>query len=463
MSCANDGGIPLSLVVTLAAFAVALGILIAIHELGHYFVARIAGVRVVRFSLGFGPPLLTLRRGSDQTEWVLSALPFGGYVKMLDEREGPVADSERHRAFNTQPVHKRVAIVAAGPIANLLLAVVLYFFLFLSGVQDLRPKLGAPVPQTPAHSAGIARGDLIVKINGASVRGWQEARWLLMRHALERDPIVLEVVDTASHLSWKRLELRDFDADGFSDDPVARLGLTLYRPDPIIGRTLPGSVAEKAGLRDGDRVTSIDGKDIVQWDELVAAVRAAPGGTIRLTLERDNLLRYADITPETVFDSNGRRFGRIGAEPLMRGGEASGMLITVNYAPAESLRLALAKTWDTSVFSLRMIWKMLQGEVSLRNLSGPVTIADYAGQSARAGTASYILFVALISISLGVLNLLPIPVLDGGHLMYYLIEGVKGSPVSEKAMEIGQRVGVSVLVVLMAFAFFNDINRLISS
>jgi regulator of sigma E protease len=449
----------MSLLFTLVAFIVALGVLIVVHEYGHYLVARLCGVTVLRFSVGFGKPLAARRFSPGGTEWVIAALPFGGYVKMLDEREGPVAAAELHRAFSRQNVWKRIAIVSAGPLANFLLAIVLYWGLFVSGVPDARPTIAAPAAGSFAAQAGLARGDTLLRMNGEPVQGWQEARWRLLQLAIARATVNLEVVDRAGHISWKTVDLRAFELEGLEGDPVARMGLRLYRPDPVIGRSLPGGVAQRAGLQPDDRITAVDGRPIDTWDEFVIAVRNHPGETLRIRVLRGKGLSELTLTPEP-FSDRGRTIGRIGAEPRIDAEEMKNMFTVVRHDPAVALALAAGKTWETSVFSLKMIGKMLLGEVSWRNLSGPVTIADYAGQSAQAGWVSYLVFLAIISISLGVLNLLPIPLLDGGHLLYYVVEIVKGRPVSEKAMELGQRVGLAVLLFLMAFAFYNDINRL---
>jgi len=450
-----------NLAITLAAFIIALGSLIVVHEFGHYLVARLAGVKVLRFSIGFGRPLIQRRFGHDNTEWILAAMPFGGYVKMLDEREGAVEPNEVERAFNRKSVGRRIAIVAAGPLANLLFAVFLYFGIYIGGVQDVRPKLSAPPTGTPAQLGGLERGDMLRKINGEPVLGWQEARWKLLQLALERGVVELELIDAEQHLSWRHLDLRKFDPNGYEDDPVARMGLRIFRPDAVIGRSLPGSIAERAGLRSGDRIVAVNGRLIVQWDEFVQAVRSGPGEKLLVTVRTGTRDQAIVLVPEAV-PERGRTIGRIGAEPDFNADRLKETLTIVRYSPPDAFRLALSKTWDTAIFSIRMIGKMLVGEVSWRNLSGPVTIADYAGQSAQAGWASYLAFLAIISVSLGVLNLLPIPILDGGHLMYYLLELFKGSPVSEKMMEMGQRFGLSVLIFLMAFAFYNDINRLIA-
>ncbi len=449
--------------ITVAAFVIALAVLIIIHEYGHYLVAKLAGVKVLRFSVGFGRPLWLRRGGRDATEWVVCAVPLGGYVKMLDEHEGPVAAEELHRAFNRQSVWRRVAIVSAGPLANFLLAVVLYWMLFLHGVPEAKPIAGAPEPGSIAAAAGVQRGDTILNINGEAVASWQDVRWRVLQLAVERQQARLEVLDRDRRIEWRTLDLARFAADGFEGDPLARMGLRMYRPDvePVIGKIMSGGVAERAGLRAGDRVIAIDGRPVRTWDDLVASVRAHPGERLTLELKRGTEEIRVALAPDIV-EQNGERFGRIGASPRIDPQSMQGLITTVSHGPAAALKLAFVRTWDTAAFSLRMLGKMMVGEVSWKNLSGPITIADYAGQSAQLGLAAYVAFIALISISLGVLNLLPIPLLDGGHLMYYVVEIIKGSPVSERVMELGQRLGLSLLLFLMVFAFYNDINRLLS-
>ncbi len=453
----------MNLAITITAFVFALGVLIVIHEYGHYLVARLCGIKVLRFSVGFGRPLWKVRRGRDQTEWVIAALPLGGYVKMLDEHEGPVAPEELHRAFNRQSVWRRIAVVVAGPAANLLLAIAFYWALFVGGVQEAKPVLAAPEAGTVAEASGIGRGETILKINGEAVASWQQVRWQLLQLAVEKQPARLEVIDAKQRLTWRTLDLSRFDLEGFDSDPLARLGLRLNRPDvaPIIGTVVPGSVAEAGGLRAGDRVISIDGGAILVWEDVVKAVRAHPAETLQLQILREGNRIEIRLRPEAV-QQNGERFGRIGAAPQVDAGAMKDLVATVRYAPWPALALAFERTWETSAFSLKMLGKMAIGEVSWKNLSGPVTIADYAGQSAQLGIGAYVAFLALISISLGVLNLLPIPLLDGGHLLYYLVEIFKGSPLSERAMELGQRLGLTLLLSLMAFAFYNDLNRLLA-
>jgi len=449
--------------VTIGAFVVALGVLIVFHELGHYFIARLFGVKVLRFSIGFGRALWRVRQGRDQTEWVIAALPLGGYVKMLDEHEGTVAPEEAYRAFNRQTVWRRTAIVAAGPVANFLLAIVLYWALFVGGVQEAKPIVGAPETGTAAAAAGLVRGETILRINGEPMASWQQVRWRFLQLAVEKQTASLEVIDAKQHLATRTLDLSTFDLEGFDSDPLARLGLKLDRPDvaPVVGKLVPGSVAEQGGLRPGDRIVSIDGSEVRVWEEVVTAVRRRPGETVRLGLRRDGQSVEISLRPEAIHE-NGRTIGRIGAAPRIDPEAMKSLVTLVRYGPAAALGMAIDRTWETSAFSLKMLGKMVVGEVSWRNLSGPVTIADYAGQSAQLGIGAYVAFLALISISLGVLNLLPIPLLDGGHLLYYVVEIFKGSPVSERVMELGQRLGLTVLLFLMAFAIYNDFNRLLT-
>jgi len=453
----------MNLLHTIAAFVIALGALVIVHEYGHYLVARLCGIKVLRFSIGFGFPLWKRRFGRDQTEWVVAAVPLGGYVKMLDEREGEVAPQELDRAFNRQSVWRRYAVVIAGPLANFLLAILLYWLLFMHGVQEARPIVDLPPPNTPAASAGFVRGEIIRAVNGEPVASWSDVRWRMLQLALERQQVKVEVINRNNQLNWRTLDLSRFDAEQLEGDTLALVGLRLFRPEikPVIGQVVSGSVAEQAGLQAGDQIVAADGQAIASWNELVQLVRSHPGRELRLAYQRGNERRELVLVPETV-QQDGSAVGRIGAGAQLDQQALDGLVTVVRYGAASALTKAMQKTWDTSVFSLRMLGRMLVGQVSWKNLSGPVTIADYAGQSAQLGLVAYLNFLALISISLGVLNLLPIPLLDGGHLMYYTVEICKGSPVSDRIMEIGQKLGLTLLLVLMAFAFYNDINRLIS-
>ena len=453
----------MSLIHTIVAFIVALGLLIVVHEYGHYLIARLCNVKVLRFSVGFGRPLFTKKIGPDQTEWVVAAIPFGGYVKMLDEREGEVDPREAHRAFNRQSVWQRFAIVIAGPLANFLFAIGAYAGLFMYGLPEARPVLGTPPEATVAAAAGLRAGDTVRAVEGEPITTWQELRWRVLQSALQRSPLRLDVVNERGHLNSVTLDLRSFPADDVEADALERIGLRLYRPplDPVIGQLVRAGAAERAGLQPGDRIVLADGKPVESWDALVAAVQARPDMPLPLKIERGGVSQTIEVVPAAV-NAGGKRIGRIGAAPQLPASHADKMLIRVQHGVLESLWKAIVKTGDIAVFSLKMLGKMLLGEVSWKHLSGPVTIADFAGQSAAMGWVSYLTFLALISISLGVLNLLPIPLLDGGHLMYYAIEIVKGKPVSERVMELGQRVGLALLLVMMAFAFYNDLNRLLT-
>jgi regulator of sigma E protease len=440
-------------------FIVALGVLIVVHEYGHYLVARLCGVKVLRFSVGFGRALLTIRTGADRTEWVIAAIPFGGYVKMLDEREGPVAPREAARAFNRQNVWKRFLIVVAGPVFNFAFAILLYTGLFMHGIPELKPVVAEPPAGSAAAAAGLHAGDSVRAADGDPITTWQDLRWRVLKAALQREVLQLETLSERGHIQSATLDLRGFDADDVEKDVLERIGLSLHRPplDPLIGRVDAGP-GQKAGLLPGDLVTHIDGAPMKTWMDVVKTIQQSAEKPLGFGITRDGRQLVIPVTPESARDREGRTIGRVGVG--VRDGDK--MYLEVSYGLGASLMKGAGKTVELSVFSLKMLGKMLTGQVSWKHLSGPVTIADFAGQSAQMGLPYFLNFLALISISLGVLNLLPIPLLDGGHLMYYLIEIAKGKPVSERAMELGQRVGLALLLVMMAFAFYNDLNRLLT-
>ena len=443
------------------AFVGLLCVLIFFHELGHYLAARYCDVKVLRFSIGFGRVVWQRRFGRDQTEWALSIYPLGGYVKMLDEREGDVAAEDAARAFNRQSVGKRSIIVAAGPLANFALAVLLYWIVFMLGSEELMPVLGKPVANSPAEIAQIHNGELVRSVDGRPVETWNDFRWLVLQKAVDQESLELEVINEQNEISLRRLRLAAAGENGWEGDAFERLGLVFYRPSipAVLGSVAKGGVADLAGLQAGDRVLSVDHHQIVFWHDFVLRVRESAGKALSLVVERQGQNATVHIVPEAISE-RGQTVGKIGVA-VGEGGQNIRQLRTfIRYGVFESAGKAVVETWDKSVFSLQMMGKMLTGEVSWKNLSGPVTIADYAGKSAKLGLDYYIKFMAMVSISLGVLNLLPIPVLDGGHLMYHIIEVVRRRPLSERAMEISQQIGVSLLVILMAFAFFNDLNRL---
>ncbi len=442
---------------TLFAFLVALGILITFHELGHYWVARWCGVKVLRFSLGFGKVLLK-RVDRHGTEWVLSALPLGGYVKMLDEAPQDAAKGQAHaqqhpQSFQAQPVGKRFAIVAAGPIFNLLLAVAFYASINLVGTQEPAAILSKPPAATAAALAGLQGGDQITAVNQQAVASWPQVRWALLQLAADGGQVDIAFERAGSPLT-RVLEI-PAAADPTSEDPIRRLGLAVGGGTPQIRLVVDASVAQAAGLAVNDLIVSIDGERKPDVAQVIRIIQAHANQPLALEVERDGQIRQISLTPAAVTLDNGKVVGRAG---FQLGGNLP--TVDVSYGLIESIWLGVTKTFDTAWFSLKMMGKMLIGEVSIKNISGPVTIADYAGQTARIGWAAYISFLALVSVSLGVLNLLPIPMLDGGHLLYYLVEIVRGSPPSVRSVDWGQRAGMAVLAGLMVVALFNDLVRI---
>ncbi len=450
-----------SVLLSVVAFVVALGILITVHEFGHFWVARRMGVKVLRFSIGFGKPLWSWRGERDDTEYVIGALPLGGYVKMLDEREGTVAQEELPRAFNRQPLAARFAIVAAGPVFNFAFAILAYWLMFMLGITGTRPMIGEVVPGSYADQAGLRAGQEIVAVDGRATPTWEATVLALLRGAMDREVVSVQVRDEEGQPLERSLDLRAAPDLVEGAGMLSKLGIRPWRPQvaPVIGGLEPGGAAEQAGLAVGDRIIAADGQRMDTWETWAEYVRSRPERVIKVDVERGGQERTVEVRPQRL-ERDGEVIGYIGAAANVPREVAQKMRTEVRYGPLEAAGTALGRTWEMSALTLEMLWKMVVGEASVKNISGPISIAQYAGQSASIGFTSFLSFLAIVSVSLGVLNLLPIPVLDGGHLMYYLMELVKGSPVSEHAQLLGQRIGIAVLLVLMGLAFYNDLTRL---
>jgi len=440
------------------AFVVALGVLVTVHEFGHFWVARRLGVKVLRFSVGFGKPLWSRRSRDGETEYVIAGIPLGGYVKMLDEREGEVAPEELHRAFNNKPVATRIAVVVAGPLFNLLFAALVFWVVFVSGVHGVRPLVGGTEPGSVAARAGFVSGDEILKVNDQSSPTWDTVRLAAFNAALDHARLVMEVRGADGAVSERTIDLSASSKAVEPADILKDLGFQAWTPPAVLGRIKPGSPAAKSGLREGDRVTAVDGKPIGDWLDWVKYVRDHPDQWIKTQVERGGQTVTVRVRPAAK-EIRGKVYGQVGVR--LPDGALDKLDAVRRYGPLEAAGAAVHRTWEMSALMLRVLGAVATGHASLDNISGPLTIAQYAGESASLGLVEYLGFLGLISVSLGVLNLLPIPILDGGHLMYYLIELVKGSPVSEQAQALGQRVGIFLLLMLMGLAFYNDFMRLL--
>ena len=446
----------MGMIYTVLAFVLALGPLIVLHELGHYAVARMCNVKVLRFSVGMGRVVWSRRFGPDQTEWAISALPLGGYVKMLDSRDpetAPKDESELHREFTRQSVWRRIAIVAAGPLANFLVAILLMAALFMHGVEEPSARLRAVAPGTVAEQAGVRGGDTVVAVNGNPVASWSELRWQMVHATVDKGDARLELRAQGGGSYQALIPAASFAKLDVEGDVMKALGLDLWRARARIEKVMPGGAGERAGLQPGDQVLRADGKPVDDGLAFTELMRASAARAVALEVERGGRIVPITVTPERD-PASGRGVAKVLLSQPVE-------MVTVSSGPVDAVVKGVERTWETSAMTVKMIGRMITGEASWKNVTGPITIADYAGQTARVGLATYLQFIAFISISLGVMNLLPIPVLDGGHLLYYSLEVLTGRPLPARVGEFAQRFGVGLLFMLMALAVFNDLVRLL--
>jgi regulator of sigma E protease len=443
----------------------AIAVLVAVHEWGHYIVARMVGVKVLRFSIGFGKPLWLKRAGADQTEYCISAIPLGGYVKLLDEREGDVPEEERHRAFNFQPIPARIAILVAGPLLNFLFAIVAYWSMFLIGVPGIQPIVGAVQPGSIAATGGLQTGDRILAVGSQQVKTWEGGILAMLDSMLSVESIPMTVSDGQGR--ERRVELDVSGKITTLTEPGALfsgLGLEPWTPtlDPVLGELSEGEAAQASGLRSGDRILTAAGVEIVDWSAWVSFIRERPAQTVDVLVERDSVQQLIRLNIGEITLEDGSRIGRIGAGVLVADDFYDQYRAEQRYGPIEAISVAIDRAWSMSALTIRMVARMVTGDVSVRNISGPINIAQYAGYTASIGLASFLNFLAVVSLSLGILNLLPVPVLDGGQVVYQLVEAVKGRPMSERAQLVGQQIGIGILMLMMGFAFYNDLTRVFS-
>ena len=451
----------MEMITTIAITLATLAILVGVHEFGHFWVARRCGVKVLRFSIGFGKSLLTWKDKLG-TEYSIALIPLGGFVKMLDEREGEVPQEELEQAFNRKPVLQRIAVVAAGPLANFVLAIVAYWFLFMGGETGIVPVIGEVEVGSEADIAGLEPGQEIIAVDGGETPTWQALSFRLLDRIGDSGPMHFAVKYPDSDVIYEsEVVLDEWLADQEMPDLFGGLGIKMYTPEvpPLFDEILEGGAAQRAGLKSGDLAVRADGVTMTVWMDWVEYVRARPGEAIELEYLRDGVIERTVLLPESVTDESGATFGRVGLS-VVPPALPEEMKRTFNRGPLESLTASVIRTGELAGFTLNSIKKMVMGLISTKNLSGPITIAKVASASAKSGLEAYISFLALLSVSLGVLNLLPIPVLDGGHLMYYVLELFAGRPVPEKIQMMGYQVGLFLVLGIMVLALYNDFSRL---